>query len=236
MQCLTQWKYERYSLITFVIGWCSAVYESGRSDHEAKEVVQLALRIGFRQHSMPQAVVQNHPSQNLGYILRLLTRSDWDENSTADALLAYVTFISDPENTQDILVDAILLAADLVLTPRLTIAMFYAIGVASFNTFQRRGADRLAYLTTRLGSIPDQILTTPHFTLYWSTSICDWATSLSRSFLPGNYMKVLLTLTYRVPLEGKMGVTQLSDIVDSLICDIGYDLERWAQWEQLEAG
>ena len=156
LQCLTQWNHERYSLITFVVSWCNAVYESGRSDHEAKEVpVQLALRIGFRKHSMPQAVVQKHLSQNLSYILHFLTRGDWDEDSTADALLAYVTFIRVPENAQDILIDVILLAADLVLTPRLTIAMLYAMGVAGFNMFERRGVDRLTYLTARLGSIPD---------------------------------------------------------------------------------
>ena len=101
LQCLTQWKYERYSLITFVVSWCNAVCQSGRSDHEAKQVVQLALRIGFRHHSMPQAVVQKHPSQNLTYILHFLTRRDWDENSTADALLAYVTFVRVSENAQD---------------------------------------------------------------------------------------------------------------------------------------
>ena len=47
-------------------------------------------------------------------------------------------------------------------------------------------------------------------------------------------MKVLLTLTCRVLLEGKMVVTQLPDTVISSICDIAYDLERWAQWEKLE--
>lgn len=129
-------------------------------------MVQFALRIGFRQHSMPQAVVRERPSQSLGYILHFLTRGDWDEDSTADALLAYVTFNRNPEDTRDILIDAILLAGDLILTPRLTMAIFYAMGGAGFNAFERRGVDRLAYLAARLGSIPDQILTTPHFTMY----------------------------------------------------------------------
>jgi len=47
-------------------------------------------------------------------------------------------------------------------------------------------------------------------------------------------MKVLLTLTCRVPPEGKMVITRLSDAVVPSICDIVYDLERLAQWEKLE--
>jgi len=234
LECLTQWKYGRYSLVTFVIHWCNAVRESGRSGQEAKEMVQLALRIGFRQHSRPQAVVGKHPSRTLGYILQFLTQGDWDEDSTADAFLAYVTFIKDPENTQDILVEAILLAVDLTPTPRLAMAMFYAMGVAGFNAFERHGIDRLAYLTAKLGSIPDQILVTPHFTLYWSTFICDWAASTSRSLLPDNYMEVLFMLTCKIPLQGRMAATQLPEFVTSSVCDITYDLERWGQWDKLE--
>ena len=234
LECLTQWKYERYSLVTFVIHWCNAVRESGRSDQEAKEMVQLALRIGFRQHSEPQAVVRKHPSQSLGYIFQFLTQGDWDENSTADALLAYVTFIEDPENTQDILVDAILPTANLNITPRLAMATFCAMGVAGFSAFERRGVDRLVYLTARFGSIPDQILTTPHFTLYWTTFICDWVASSSRPFLPDGYMEVLFTLTCKTPLEGGMATIQLSQSANPLICDITHDLERRAQWDKLE--
>jgi len=234
LECLGQWKYERYSLVIFVIHWCNAVRESGRSDQETTEVVRLALRIGFRQYTKPQAVVRKHTSQTLGYILHFLTRGDWDEDSMADALLAYVTFTRGPEDTQGILIDTILLAADLTLTPRLTMAVFYAIGVASFNAFERRSVDRLAYLTARLGPIPDQILTTPHFTLYWITFICDWATSSSRSFLPDNYVEVLFALTCTNPLKGKMATIQLSESATSSVCDIAYDLERWAQWDKLE--
>ena len=47
-------------------------------------------------------------------------------------------------------------------------------------------------------------------------------------------MKVLLTFTCRVPLEGKIVVTQISDTMVSSICDIAYDLERWAKWQKLE--
>jgi len=234
LECLGQWKHERYSLVTFVIHWCNAVRESGRSDQEATEVVRVVMRIGFRQYNKPQAVVRKHPSQILGYILHSLARGDWDEDSMADALLAYVTFIGDPEDTQGILVDTILLAADLTLTPRLATAMFYAMGVAGFSAFERRGVDRLVYLTTRLGHIPNQILTTPHFTLYWSTFICDWVASPSRLFLPDNYMKVLFALTCTIPLEGKMATIQLSEPVTSSVCDVAYDLERWAQWDKLE--
>jgi len=234
LECITQWKYERYSLITFVVHWCNAVRESGRRDQEAKEIVQLALRIGFRQHSSPQAVIRKHLSQTLGYILQFLTQGDWDENSTADALLAYVTFIEDPENTQDILADAILLAADLNITPRLAMAMFYAMGVAGFSAFERRGVHRLVYLAARLGSIPDRILTTPHFTLYWTPFICDWAASSSRPVLPDNYMEILFTLTSKTPLKGGMATIQLPVSANPLICDITHDLERWAQWDKLE--
>ena len=234
LEHLTQWKYERYSLVTFVIPWCSAVRESGRSDREAEELVQLALRIGFRHHNKPQAVARKHRSQTLGYILQFLTRGDWDENSTADALLAYVTFIYDPGSAQDVLVDVILRAADLTLTPRLTMVIFYAMGVAGFNTFERRGVDRLAHLTARLGSIPEQILATQHFTLYWSTFICDWVASSSRPFLPDDYVEVLFTLTCKTPLEGNMAAIQLSRPVTSSICDIAHDFECWAQWDKLE--
>jgi len=197
-------------------------------------MVQLALRIGFHQYSKPQAVVRKHPSQTFGYILQFLTRGDWDESSIADALLAYVTFIGDPENTQDILADVILLAADLNITARLATAMFYAIGVAGFSAFERRGDHRLVHLTSRLGSIPDQILGTPHFTLYWTTFICDWAASSSRPFLPDNYMEVLFTLMCRTPLEGGMATIQLPQPTTLLICDITHDLERWEQWNKLE--
>ena len=234
LECLTQWKYERYSLVTFVIHWCNAVRESGRGDQEAKEVVQLALRIAFRQHDKPQAVARKHPSQTLGYILQFLTQGGWDENSTADALLAHVTFIEDPENTQEVLADAILLAVDLNITVRLAAAMFYAMGVAGFNVFERRGVHRLVYLTARLGPVPDQILASPHFTLYWSTFICDWATSPSRPFLPDSYMEVLFTLACRIPLKGGMATLQLSQRVTSSVCDVTHDLERWAQWDKLE--
>ena len=195
LECLTQWKHERYSLVTFAIHWCNAVRESGRSDQEAGELIQLALRIGFRQHHTPQAVIRKHPSQIFGYILHFITQGDWDESSTADALLAYVTFIEDSENTQELPVDAILVATDLDVTPRLAMAIFYAMGVATFSSFERRGVDRLVRMTARLGPVPDQILATPHFTLYWSTLICDWATSSSRPFLPDNYTEVLFTLT-----------------------------------------
>ena len=234
LECLTQWKHERYSLVTFVIHWCNAARESGRSDREAKEMVQLALRIGFRQHSNPQAVIRKHPSQTLGYILHLVTQGDWDENTAADALLAYVTFVVDPENTQDILADAILLAADLNITARLATAMFYAMGVAGFNAFERRGVHRLVYLTARLGSIPNQILATPHFTLYWTTFICDWAVSSSRQLLPDNYMEVLFTLTCKTPLEGGMATIELPQTATPSICDITHDLALWGQWNKLE--
>ena len=234
LECLTQWKHERYSLVTFVIHWCGAVRESGRSDREAKEMVQLALRIGFRQHSKPQGVIRKYPSQTLGYILQFLTQGGWDEDSTADALLAYVTFIQDPGNTQDIIANAILLATDLNVTPRLATAIFYAMGVAGFSAFERHGVHRLVYLTARLGSIPDQILATPHFTLYWTTFICDWAASSSRAFVPDNYMEVLFVLTCKTPLQGGMATIQLPQPATPLICHITHDLERWAQWDKLE--
>jgi hypothetical protein len=234
LECLTQWRHARYSLVTFVVRWCDAARESGRSDQEAMEVVQLALRIGFRQHSRPQAVVRKYSHQTLSYILRFLNRGDWDENATADALLAYATFIQDPERTQDILIDVILRSADLTLTPRLTMAVFYAMGVAGFSAFERCGIDRLAYLTTRLGSIPDQISDTPHFTLYWGTFICDWVTSSSRSLVPDNYMKVLFALACEIPLEGRVAAIQLFESVTPSICDIAHDFERWGQWEKLE--
>lgn len=56
------------------------------------------------------------------------------------------------------LADAALLGADLTLTPRLATAMFYAMGVEGLNTSERRGIVRLAYLTVRLGSVPENIL------------------------------------------------------------------------------
>lgn len=234
LECLAQWKYERYSLITFSIHWCNAVHGSGLNDEERKEVVQLALRIGFRGHDKPQAVGRKHPSQSLGDILHFLTRGDWDEDSTADALLAYVTFIEDPENTQDILVDAILLAAHLDFTPRLAMATLYAMGAVGFNAFERRGVDRLVCLAARLGPIPDQILPTPHFTLYWRTFIYDWVISSSRPFLPDNYAEVLFTLTCKAPLMRKMAPDQLPQSVMPSVCDIVHDLECWAQWVKLE--